>query len=160
MTKAQTFESYSCGNPTLDGWLRTGALHAQSMRTARTFVWHRGDKVVIGYFSLAAHLVWRADVPGRVGRGGADAIPAILLARLALDSQLHGEGLGAELLWDALSRCVAASDAAGARVVVVDAIDDAAAAFYARFGFRAPTGQPLRLFQKVSDVAAALQSRR
>ena len=85
-------------------------------------------------------------------------IPAILLARLALDTRLHGEGLGAELLWDALTRCVVASDAAGARVVVVDAIDEDAAAFYARFGFRAPTGQ-LRLVQKVSDVAAALQAK-
>lgn len=159
MTTAHTFEGFSSGNPTLDGWLRNGALHAQSMRTARTFIWHRGDKVVIGFFSLAAHLVRRADVPGRVGRGSPDAIPAILLARLALDTRLHGEGLGAELLWDALSRCVVAADAAGARLVVVDAIDDAAAEFHSHFGFQAPTGQALRLFQKVSDIAAALQGK-
>ena len=67
MTAEHTFENFSCGNPTLDGWLRIGALHAQSMRTARTFVWHRGDKVVVAFFSLAAHLVRRGDVPGRVG---------------------------------------------------------------------------------------------
>ena len=95
-------------------------------------------------------------MPRRVGRGSPEALPAILLARLALDTRLHGERLGGELLWDALSRCVVAANAAGARVVVVDAIDEAAASFYAHFGFRAAPGQPLRLFQKVSDIEAAL----
>lgn len=156
MTAGHSVVAFSCGQPAIDTWLHSSALHAQSMRTARTFVWHRGDKAVLAFFSLAAHVVRRAEVPGKVGRGSPDAIPAILLARLALDARLQGEGLGAELLWDALSRAVAAADAAGARLVVVDAIDDAAAAFYSHFGFRAPASQPLRLFQKVSDIAAAL----
>lgn len=150
-------EAFASGQVELDAWLRTAALHTQSMRTARTFVWHRGDGQVVAFFSLAAHLVRRADVPRRMGRGAPDAIPAILLARLALDTHLQGQGLGAELLWDALSRCVAAADAAGARIVVVDAIDAEAAAFYEHYGFRAPPGQPLRLFQKISDIAAALE---
>lgn len=156
MTARHSVEAFSCAQPALDVWLQTSALHAQSMRTARTFVWHGGDREVVAFFSLAAHVVRRAEVPARVGRGSPDAIPAILLARLALDAHLHGEGLGAELLWDALSRAVAAADAAGARLVVVDAIDEAAAEFHGHFGFRAPAGQPLRLFQKVSDIAAAL----
>lgn len=157
MTAGHSLEAFSCGQPALDVWLRTSALQAQSMRTARTFVWHGGDREVVAFLSLAAHVVRRSEVRARVGRGSPDAIPAILLARLALDTRFHGEGLGAELLWDALSRAVAAADVAGARLVVVDAVDDAAAAFYSHFGFRAPTGQPLRLFQKVSDVAAALK---
>lgn len=159
MTAEHSLEGFSSGQPSLDGWLRTSALPAQAMRTARTFVWHRGDRAVLAFFSLAAHLVRRSEVPKRVGRGSPEALPAILLARLALDSRLQGEGLGGELLWDALSRSVAAADAAGARVVVVDAIDDAAASFYAHFGFRAAPGQPLRLFQKVSSVEAALHTR-
>jgi hypothetical protein len=53
------------------------------MRTARTFVWHTGDQVVVAWFSLAAHLVVRADLPLRIGRGSPDAPPAVLLARLA-----------------------------------------------------------------------------
>lgn len=152
--------SFASEKAALDGWLQRSARQAQAMRTARTFVWHAGDSRVVGFFSLAAHLVQRAEVPGRVGRGAPEAIPAILLARLALDAALQGQGLGAELLWDALSRCVAAADAAGARLVVVDAIDDDAAAFYQRYGFVPAPGPGLRLFQKVSDVAAALGPRR
>ncbi|HHH10484.1 MAG TPA: GNAT family N-acetyltransferase [Sorangium sp.] len=126
------------------------------MRTARTFVWHRNDPCVVAYFSLAAHLVVRADLPKRLGRGAPNAIPAVLLARLALDQSLHGRGLGGELLWDALSRACAAADIAAARVVVVDAIDAAAAAFYRHHGFTAVDDVPYRMFQKVGDIAAAL----
>lgn len=131
-------------------------MHANAMRTAKTFVWHRGDGIVVAYFSLTAHLVVRASVPKKIGRGAPDAIPAILLARLALDRRLHGQGLGGELLWDALTRAVAASEIAAARLVVVDAIDEAAARFYEHYGFVRVPGGDHRLIQKVSDVAAAL----
>ena len=93
-----------------------------------------------------------------MGRGSPDSIPAVLLARLALGASLHGEGLGGELLWDALSRAAAAADIAAARVVVVDAIDDRAARFYAHHGFVAVPENPNRLVQKMSDIHAALQT--
>jgi GNAT superfamily N-acetyltransferase len=149
-------EEFASGNHALDDWLHHHARHAQSMRTARTFVWHGGEKVVVAYFSLAAHLVVRADLPPRLGRGSPDAIPAVLLARIALDRSLQGQGLGGELLVDALSRAVQASDVAAARLVVVDAIDEAAAAVYEHHGFVAVPGNRQRLVQKVSDIAAAL----
>ena len=123
------------GQPALDTWLRASAVHAAAMRTAKTFVWHAGDDVVVAYFSMAAHLVVREVMPRKIARGAPDAIPAILLARLARDRGLHGKGLGGELLWDALTRAVAASELAAARVVVVDALDEAAARFYEHHGF-------------------------
>jgi predicted N-acetyltransferase YhbS len=150
-------EGFACGVDVLDLWLRRHARHAQAMRTARTFVWQRGDGVVVAYFSLAAHLVLRSELPRRVGQGSPDSIPAVLLARLALDRALRGQGLGGELLWDALSRACAAADVAAARLVVVDAIDSSAASFYAHHGFGAVPGNPHRLVQKVNDIAAALQ---
>jgi Acetyltransferase (GNAT) domain len=72
----------------------------------------------------------------------------VLLARLALDRSLQGQGLGGELLVDALSRAVQASEVAAARLVVVDAIDEAAAAFYEHHGFVAVPGNRQRLVQK------------
>jgi predicted N-acetyltransferase YhbS len=148
---------FDSGQAGLDDWLRRSAEQAQAMRTAQTFVWHGGDDVVVAYFSLAAHLISRADIPKRVGRGSPASIPAILLARLALHRRLHGQKLGGELLWDALARAVTASDTAAARVVVVDAIDEPAARFYLRHGFMAVPGDHHRLVQKMSDIAAALQ---
>ena len=128
------------------------------MNTGRTFVWHSGDGVVVAYFTLAAHLVARESLTTRTGRGSPDVIPAILLARLALDGSLQGQGFGAELLWDSLSRAVAANRQAAARLVVVDAIDERAASFYEHFGFEPIPRNPSRLVQKMRSIEAALRS--
>jgi len=92
-------DQFSCGNDALDTWLQRHARHAQSMRTARAFVWHAGDDLVVAYFSLAAHLVVRAELPHKVGRGSPDAIAAVLLARLGLARSLQGQGLGGNCYW-------------------------------------------------------------
>ncbi|MCA9599841.1 MAG: GNAT family N-acetyltransferase [Myxococcales bacterium] len=160
LADTHVIESFDPGKPELDVWLKQSAAHAAGMRTARTFVWHGGDNAVVAYFSLAAHLVTRNTLPRKIARGSPDAIPAILLAKLALDRTLQGQGLGGELLWDALSRAVAASDIAAARVVVVDAIDEDAARFYGHYGFVAVPRNTCRLVQKTSDIAAALAASR
>jgi predicted N-acetyltransferase YhbS len=113
--------------------------------------------VVVAYYPLAAHLLQREELPQALARGGSRQIPAVLLARLALDKSLHGEGLGGALLVDALERVVAATETLGARFVVVDAIDDSAAAFYEHYGFRRiPNSR--RLVQKLADIEAALEN--
>jgi GNAT superfamily N-acetyltransferase len=80
----------------------------------------------------------------------------VLLARLALDRTLHGQGRGGALLAEALDRVVVATRTVAARFVVVDALDGAAAGFYEHYGFR-PIPETLRLVQKLSDIAAALE---
>lgn len=149
-------DQLASGNRELDGWLVDHARHASAMNTGRTFVWHAGDDEVVAYFTLAAHRIRRAHLAKRVGRGAPDEIPAVLLARLALDERLHGRGFGGELLWDALTRAVAAGRIAAARLVVVQAIDDGAASFYEHHGFVAGPDDPHLLVQKVSDVAHSL----
>lgn len=110
---------------------------------------------VVGYYSLAAHLLERDELPRAVGRGGPRQIPAVLLARLALDQTLHGQGLGGALLADALARVIEATETIGARFVVVDALNATAARFYEHHGFR-PIPTTCRLIAKLSDIAAAL----
>ncbi|HEU0132505.1 MAG TPA: GNAT family N-acetyltransferase [Mycobacteriales bacterium] len=144
------------GNADLDGWLRDHALGAEARRTSRTFVWTDGGRVV-AYYAVSAHRVLRADLPRALGHGSPTEIPAVLLAKLALDRSWHGQGLGGVLLADALTRIVRATEVVAARFVVVDAIDDNAAAFYEHHGFRRVPGDgPARLVQKVSAIAASL----
>jgi predicted N-acetyltransferase YhbS len=70
-------------------------------------VWvESGSQTVVGYFTLAAHLLRRVDVPKGIGRGSPEVIPTILLARLALDHTLQGQGIGGQLLFDALERTI------------------------------------------------------
>ena len=83
-------------------------------------------------------------------------IGTILIARLAVDVRCQGQRLGSRLLSEALRRAVAASDAAAARLVVVDAIDEAAVGFYQRWGFIDAPDNPRLLYRKMSDVRASL----
>lgn len=83
-----------------------------------------------------------------------DPAPVVLPARLALDRAERGQGLGGELLVDALRRCVRGSREFGARAVVVDAIDDDAAAFDRHFGFH--DLEDRRPWPRLSDIDRAL----
>jgi len=141
------------GDPSLDTWLRTSALHTEAMRTVRTFVWAI-DGVAAAYYAVAAHSVPLDALPKSLSRGSPSVIPAYLLAKLALTRHLHGKGLGRVVLDDALQRCLSAGLSAGARLVVVDAIDRDAARFYEAQGFTR-TLIPGRLARKLSDVAEA-----
>jgi len=144
-------DSFSCGQPDLDEWLRRFALHAEGMRSGRTWVWTQNGPVV-AYFTLAGHVIERGNLPAKQGRGSPDRIPAVLIARLALHESLHGRGLGGALLADAASRIVAATDIVAARFAVVDAIDEHAADFYSHYGFaRIPDTH--RLVRKIGDLA-------
>lgn len=149
------------GNEELDSWLRRHALAAQQMDSARTFLLVRGGEGagsrVAGYFSLTMSSVLRAEAPPKLVRGlPAYPVGMVLLARLAIDRGEQGKGLGALLLAEALRKAVAAGEAAAARLVVVDAIDDEAAKFYAHHGFIAAPGYPLRLYRRMKDIRASL----
>ena len=153
---------FASGNKELDSWLRRHALAAQQMDTARTFLLVRGgegaENRVAGYFSLTMGSVLRAEAPPKLVRGlPAYPVGMVLLARLAVDRGEQGKGLGALLLAEALRKAVAAGEAAAARLVVVDAIDDEAAKFYAHHGFIAAPGYPLRLYRRMKDIRASLR---
>jgi len=79
-----------------------------------------------------------------------------LLAKLAVDRSIQGQGLGAALLVRALDTIVDAARRAGGRVVVVDAIDDTAKAFYEHHDFQSLPGHDRRLVMKLSTAAHAL----
>lgn len=150
--------AFDSGELTLDTWLRETAAGAEDRRVGRTFVWVLdGDDpdLVVGYYTLLGHRLVREDLPPKIGRGSPSEVPAVLLATLALDKSLQGSGNGGILLVDALRRILIATEQVAARFVVVDAIHEEAAAFYAKHGFtRIP--DTLRLVQKVSDIATSL----
>ena len=150
-----TFDS---GNEVLDAWLRRHALGAQRMDFARTFVVTRSGRVV-GYFSLTMGSVLRAEAPAKLVRGmPAYPVGMVLLARLAVDQSQQGRGVGAMLLAEALRKAVAAGEVAAARLIVVDAVDEDAAAFYQRHGFVRAPENPLRFYRRMKDVRASLDS--
>ncbi|MCC5952693.1 MAG: GNAT family N-acetyltransferase [Acidimicrobiia bacterium] len=155
LNAAHGIDTFSCGNEELDLWLRHAALTADRAGTARVYVVLGGTKV-LGYFALLPHQVRRADIPPGIGRGAPDTIPSYLLARLAVAEDLHGTGLGGELLALALVKILDAITIAGGRLIVVDAIDEPATDFYRHHGFRPTQADPGRLVMKASTAAASL----
>ena len=69
-----------------------------------------------------------------------------MIGRLAVTRAFQGRELGETLLLDAVRRVVGASATIAAYAVVVDAKNDAARAFYERYGFRPFPSTPRRLF--------------
>ncbi|MDE3133218.1 MAG: GNAT family N-acetyltransferase [Acidobacteriota bacterium] len=148
--------AFNCGVESLDSWLRTHAVRAGRADTARTYVWAEpGSLTVVAYYAIAPTQVRREDV-SRSMTGGIGVVPGYLLARLAIDHSLQGRGLGGQLLRDALEVIVSAATQAAGRLIVVDAIDDVAAAFYRHYDFRPVAGNPRRLVMKITTARQAL----
>ena len=126
--------SFQSGVDSLDNWLRRRALANQVSGASRTYVISSGGRVV-GYFALSAGAVAQQKATGAVRRNMPDPIPVMVLARLAVDTEYQGLGLGSALLRDALMRAVQAADVIGIRSILVHAISDDARAFYERHGF-------------------------
>jgi GNAT superfamily N-acetyltransferase len=148
--------AFDCDVPALNDYLKKYALTNQQNRSARTYVAKRGEAVV-GYYTLAAGSVSRAETPARVAKGLArHPVPVILLARLAVDRSERGKGLGRGLLKDALLRAAQAAEIIGSRAVLVHAKDQAAKAFYQRFGFEPSPVDELSLFLLTKDLKASM----
>ena len=145
---------FRSGEPTLDDWVRRFAGQAARRDRARTYVVCDGPRV-IGYYSVCAFQVERDVAPPRVRVGG-HQLSAILLGRLAVDQNAQGVGLGRWLLFDALSLAASVAERIGARVVVVHAVHERAAAFYLRYGFVRFDSQRLSLYLPMQDVRATL----
>lgn len=150
--------SFDCGAPALNQWLRSEANRAQQQGTARTTVWIDPNGLVAAFYSVCPTSVQRTGLP-RSASGGNTVLPAYLLARLALDKQLQGRHLGAQLLVDALEQLDQATTRFGGRLVVVDAIDDRAASFYENFGFHLISGSNRLYLTAASLHSAAEQAR-
>lgn len=146
---------FNCGNPELDDWLRHHARTATGQGT-RTYLLVDDDDRVVGYFAVAPHTIERDQLSKKSGRGAPQHIPAILLPKLALAEHLQSRHLGSELLVAALDTIIDAARRAGGKFVIVDAIDDAAAAFYTHHDFEPIPANPRRFARKLSTIAKAI----
>ena len=156
ISKEHDTSTFDCGVSVMNEWLRRNAVRAQDAGAARTFVWVAPPSVeVVAYFSIAPTQVLRSEVSAKLA-GGYSTIPAYLLARLAVTQRLQGQGLGEDLLHDALTRIVRASDSGGGRLIVVDAIDESAVSFYSRFDFHVINADARRMGIKISTVREKL----
>ncbi len=140
--------SFSCGEPSLDRYIRRQASQDTRRRIAWVFVALGNPPArIAGYYALSAASFEKDNLPaGLVRRLPHYPVPAAVIGRLAVDLRSQGSGLGEVLLLDAIHRVVRAGDTIGVYAVMVDALHDRARAFYERYGFTPFPSQPLRLY--------------
>ncbi|HEX8689584.1 MAG TPA: GNAT family N-acetyltransferase [Solirubrobacterales bacterium] len=151
---------FDCGVGSLNIWLVKHARAAAGAGSARTYVVVDTEQDrVVGYHALSLASIEHADATER-GRKGMPRhpIPAMLLARLAVDKAAQGKGIGAFLLRDAMGRALSVAEQAGMRLLLVHALNDEARAFYEHFGFEPSPGDAMNLQLLVKDIRLALDS--
>jgi GNAT superfamily N-acetyltransferase len=148
-------ESFACGIPVLDEWLKRRALKNEVSGASRTFVvCHEGQ--VIGYYALATGSGAHRDAPKKIRRNMPDPIPVMVLGRLAVDQQWHHAGIGRSLLKDALLRSLSVSQHAGIKALLVHALTEDAKTFYVRNGFLGSPLDRMTLVVSLQDAARNL----
>ena len=146
--------AFTCGKAPLDTFIHTRAGQYARRDIGQTYVaMHSGERVVIGYYTLAASSVEFAHLPTALSKKlPKHPVPMILLGRLAVDRSAHGKGLGGQLIMDASNRVMKIADELGVFGIHAHAIDDEAKEFYAKFGFVPMLDQGRHLFLPMETI--------
>lgn len=109
---------------------------------------------ILGYCSLSAAQLHLDELreDGRK-RLRANSVLAIRMGRLVVSSAEQGRGYGQLLLGHAVNIALSVRQTMGGRVLVVDAKDSKAAAFYPAHGFRATSDDALTLYLPLGKAA-------
>jgi len=110
-------------------------------------------KPVLGFFTLSGIVVEAKPWPGAPKGLPSQAVPAVLLGRLAVAAVHHGKGFGAMLVAAACQLAHETIVRTGGIGLVVDAAHQQAASFYVGFGFKPVSPDQLRLFLPAKSLA-------
>jgi len=144
-------ESFDCGEPVLNDWLKKRALKNENSGASRTFVVCQ-DNHVVGYYVLATGSVMHKEAPSKVRRNMPEPVPVMVLGRLAISKQMQSAGVGRGLLRDAILRTLGVSKQAGIKALLVHALSDAAHKFYRQCGFIESPLDPMVLMITLKDA--------
>ncbi|MCC6236749.1 MAG: GNAT family N-acetyltransferase [Dehalococcoidia bacterium] len=152
---------FDCGDAELNNYLRRYARQNHESGGARTFVAVVPDDPgrPLGYYTVAPTAVEASRVPVEyIRRRGQYPVPLYLLARLAVDTTVQGQGLGADLLFDAGARAFRAASEMGGTGLLIEAKNERAAAWYRRFGAGPLLDDPLALVLSFDVINDALRA--
>jgi hypothetical protein len=122
--------AFASGNARIDRYFReTVSQHVKRGYAACYVLVERNSGALAGFYALSARGVPLEDVALDLRKKlpRYPSVPAVLIGWMGRDLRFRRAGVGALLLYDAVSRI--ANVAAGAHAICTDAIDDAVAAF-------------------------------
>lgn len=154
LDRSHDVSGFDCGSEVLSQFLKRFALAGQLANASQTYA-AVDNGAVIGFYTLVVGEVHHGTAPERLRKGlPSHPVPVMVLARLAIRTRGQGQGLGQWLLKDAIIRTLQAADIAGIRALVVHAKDEAARAYYRRFGFADGFSAPLHMYLLIKDLRA------
>ena len=151
-------KDFHCGKDLLDNYLHTQAKQDVKRKLSACFILSDEKNTVKGYYTLSSTAIQRDLLPPEIKSKLPPSytdLPATLLGRLAVDTGQKGQGLGENLLIDALRRSYDTSvNSIGSMAVIVDPIDADAVRFYLKYGFIAlpDSGKMLLPMETISHL--------
>jgi GNAT superfamily N-acetyltransferase len=158
---------FRCRSVEQTTWLVELAKQAHGTGTTRVFVVTEVNQTaVVAYYAWCMASIAIADLPERLRRGaGRYPQPIALPARLGVDQRHEGQGLGAALLLDVITRVASLSEASlseaiGCRGLLVHAESEQARSFYEHLipEFSSSPTDPLHLLLRLKDIRRTLGS--
>jgi GNAT superfamily N-acetyltransferase len=154
-------DGFDCGEPALNEFLQRHARKSHDLGGSKTFlaVDDADGRTILGFYSLSPASIEYARTPEIARRGLArHDVPVFRLARLAVDRKVQGKGLGGQLLLAAGRRCLLAATEVGGVALLINAKNQRAAEWYARYGAVPLADAPLTLLLPLVTIEAALKS--
>jgi len=136
ITRKHDRSAFDCGDEGLNVFLMRYARQSHDQGGAKTFLAiDDNTRAVLGFYSLAPASLAYHRAPEIAQRGLArHEVPGFRLARIAIDRAQQGQGLGGQLLLAAGRRCLMAAAVVGGTILIIDAKNDRAAAWYVSYG--------------------------
>lgn len=161
LSRAHDREGFDCGSVPLNAYFRQTARQHTERGISRTFVLVEEDarepKLVLGFFTLNICQIRAEQLSPELARKLPRDVAGIKLGRLAISADRQRQGLGRMLLVAAMTKVIEVFESAGGIGLFVDAKDEAAKAYYERFGFIALPDSPLQLFLPLATLQKALE---
>jgi GNAT superfamily N-acetyltransferase len=136
-------ESFDCGEPELNGFIRGQATRLMDAGISKTLVLPasislpNGKTPICAFYSITPTSIKREDLPEGLAKTlPRYPIPVFLLAQLAVHKEFQGVGLGKVALVNALKYLYKISAHMPAYAVVVDCLNKNAEGFYLKYGFQ------------------------
>jgi GNAT superfamily N-acetyltransferase len=146
-------EGFDCGSGALNDWLVRRALRNQSSGTGRIWVVVEIETgQVVAFYASSTASILRSTAPKKIGRNQLEEMPAILLARMGVDSGHQGRGLGAALLKHFMLKAIEVAQSVGVRVLLLHTKDEGAKTFYEHYGFVESPLDPLVIMMLLTNI--------
>lgn len=161
IAKSHNRKAFDCGDNELNAFFHKHARQNHDAGSSKTFcaIDNADPKRVLGFYSLAPVSIGYGRLPVSATKGlPQHDVGGFLLARIATHANVQGQGLGGQLLLAAGKRCLRVATEAGGVLLVIDAKNERAAAWYEGYGALRLEDMTLKLVLPLMTIRLALET--